>query len=176
MLQNQEQLKELVPVLLPIAVALLVMLVVMAILGRIRGRMVALQPQYQREIRLISKIVTMAALVIIVMALLESLNVPLGNVWTAVSTILALVAIGFVAVWSILSHMTASVVLLLQRPFRIGDNLQLGSEEYVGKVLKTGLFYTHVKDPEGGESLIPNNLLFQQRIRITPPERVKAPE
>ena len=170
MLQNQEQLKELIPILLPLAVALLVMLVVMAVIRRIRNRLVGLRPQHQREIRLTSKVITFAALVVIVMATLESLNVPLGNIWTAVSTVLALVAIGFVAVWSILSHMTASVVILLQRPFRSGDNLQLADDEYVGTVLKTGLFYTHVQDSEGGVSLIPNNILFQRRFRITPPK------
>ncbi len=176
MLQNQETLRELMPVLLPLAVALLVLILVMAVVRRIRARLIGLRPQHEREIRMTSKAVTFVAFVIIVMATLESLNVPLGNVWTAVSTILALVAIGFVAVWSILSHMTASVVILLQRPFHAGDRLQLGDEEYVGTVLKTTLFYTHVRDSEGGVSLIPNNILFQKRFRVTPPERVKAPE
>jgi len=167
MLQNQEQIKELLPVMLPIAVALLVLVLVMAVIRRIRSRLISLRPQHQREIRMTFKVVTFTAFVIIVMATLESLNVPLGNVWTAVSTVLALVAIGFVAVWSILSHMTASLVILLQRPFRTGDNLQLGDEEYVGQVIKTGLFYTHVRDSEGGVSLIPNNILFQKRFRVT---------
>ena len=172
MLQNQEQLKELIPILLPLAVALLVLVVVMAVIRRIRNRLVGLRPQHQREIRLTSKAITFAVFVVIVMATLESLNVPLGNVWTAVSTVLALVAIGFVAVWSILSHMTASVVILLQRPFRTGDYLQLADDEYSGRVTKTGLFYTEVEDSDGGRSLIPNNLLFQRRFRITPEKPV----
>jgi len=78
-------------------------------------------------------------------------------------------------VWSILSHMTAAVVILLQRPFRTGDRLQLADDEYVGRVVNTGLFYTMVEDDEGGHSMIPNNLLFQRRFRINPPRQTTTP-
>ena len=167
MLNNAEQLKDMVPVLLPIVVALVVVTLVLSLIRRVRRQIIAKRPQHVREIHLLSNIVLWSAMVIILLTLLEALEVPLGNVWTAVSTMMALVAIGFVAVWSILSHMTASLVLFFQRPFRPGEYLQLADDAYSGKVTKTGLFYTVVEDADGGRSQIPNNILFQRRFRVT---------
>lgn len=162
-----EQIQRLLPFVVPLGLGLLLFLLSYAITHRVRNRICARRPQYQKEVFLGSKVVLGLASFIILMATLEAVNIPLGNVWTAISTVLALVAIGFFAVWSILSHMTAAVVLFFQRPFRRGDFLQFGDEDYAGKVLRTGLFFTEVEDPEGGRSAIPNNLLFQRRFRIT---------
>jgi len=162
-------LMELIPVLLPLAVALVAALVIVALSRRLRGRITRKRPQQEREIRLVVAVLRNLILLIVFLGLLEAINVPLGNLWTAISTIIALVAIGFFAVWSVLSHMTAAVILFLQRPFRQGQQLQLGDEDYAGIVVKVGLFYTVVEDSERGRSLIPNNLLFQKRFRVTSP-------
>ncbi|HKJ91161.1 MAG TPA: mechanosensitive ion channel family protein [Oceanipulchritudo sp.] len=156
-----------IPILIPFAIALVALGILYSLTRRVRGRLIMLRPRHNREIRIVSNLILGTATFIILMAFLEAVNVPLGNVWTAISTLLALVAIGFFAVWSILSHMTAAVVLFLQRPFRIGDYLQFGDETYSGKVVRTGLFFTQVEDSGGGRSQIPNNLLFQRRFRVT---------
>lgn len=156
-----------IPILIPFAITLVALGILYSLTRRVRGRLTVLRPRHNREIRIVSNLILGTATFIILMAFLEAVNVPLGNVWTAISTLLALVAIGFFAVWSILSHMTAAVVLFLQRPFRIGDYLQFGDETYSGKVVRTGLFFTEVEDSAGGRSQIPNNLLFQRRFRVT---------
>lgn len=169
-MQNSlEPLLELLPVLLPLLIALTLALLLVAIVNRVRGRVIRKRPQHEREIRLVAGVLRNIVLLILFLGMLEAINVPLGNLWTAISTVIALVAIGFFAVWSVLSHMTASVILFFQRPFRQGQHLQLGDEDYIGRVVKIGLFYTIVEDEEGGRSLIPNNLLFQKRFRVTTP-------
>lgn len=47
------------------------------------------------------------------------------NAWAFISTALLTVALGFVAAWSILSNATAAVLVLILRPFRIGDTVEL---------------------------------------------------
>lgn len=164
---NQETLDTVFPILIPLAVTLVALGILYSLTRRVRGRLTVLRPRHNREIRIVSNLILGIATFIILMGFLEAVNVPLGNVWTAISTLLALVAIGFFAVWSILSHMTAAVVLFLQRPFRIGDYLQFADEAYSGKVVRTGLFFTQLEDADGGRSQIPNNLLFQRRFRVT---------
>ena len=156
-----------IPILIPLAVTLVALGILNSLTRRVRRRLTVLRPRHNREIRIVSNLILGIATFIILMAFLEAVNVPLGNVWTAISTLLALVAIGFFAVWSILSHMTAAVVLFLQRPFRIGDYLQFADETYSGKVVRTGLFFTQLEDADGGRSQIPNNLLFQRRFRVS---------
>jgi small-conductance mechanosensitive channel len=51
--------------------------------------------------------------------------------------------------------------------YSAGQYLQLGDEDYYGKIIRTGMFFTTVEDPDNGHSRIPNNILFQKRFRVT---------
>jgi small-conductance mechanosensitive channel len=82
---------------------------------------------------------------------------------------LALVAIGVVAVWSMLSHITATLLLILLKPFQIGHWIGFAGEEVAGKVVDVNLFFTRLENTETGEHyFVPNNQFFQKAIRRTP--------
>ena len=82
---------------------------------------------------------------------------------------LALVAVGVVAVWSMLSHMTATILLILLKPFQIGHWIGFSGEEVAGRVVDVNMFYTLLDNDETGEQyIIPNNHFFQKTIRHTP--------
>ena len=57
--------------------------------------------------------------------MLEQLGVSTGTVWAAVSAVLVMIAVGFVAVWSVLSNALCSMLLLIYAPFRVGDEVEL---------------------------------------------------
>lgn len=86
----------------------------------------------------------------------------LGGVWSIISTVLAMIAIGFVAVWSLLSHTSATVLLVIMRPFQVGDDIALPSENVTGRVIDLNFFFTTLIDHEGHEWRVPNNLFFQK--------------
>ena len=86
------------------------------------------------------------------------------GVWTLLSTLLAMVAIGFVAVWSILSNMTATLVILIWRPFNVGEWITLKPEDVAGQVVDINFIYTLLKDEEGQIIAVPNNLFAQKFI------------
>ncbi len=82
---------------------------------------------------------------------------------------LALVAIGVVAVWSMLSHITATLLLVVLKPFQVGHWIGFPGEEVAGRVIDFNLFYTHLENEDTGEHfIIPNNQFFQKPIRHTP--------
>lgn len=81
---------------------------------------------------------------------------------------LAFVAIGVVAVWSMLSHTTATMLLILLRPFRIFDWINFPGEEVAGKVIDVNLFFTLLDNEEGEHFIIPNNVFFQKTFRHVP--------
>ncbi|HEY5552138.1 MAG TPA: mechanosensitive ion channel family protein [Opitutaceae bacterium] len=91
----------------------------------------------------------------------------LGGLWAMISTVLAMIAIGFVAVWSMLSNTSATVLLVLLRPFRVGDDLELPSEGVHGRVIDLNFFFTTLVDHDGREWRVPNNLFFQKVVRRT---------
>ena len=97
-------------------------------------------------------------------ALLQSWDV-LQSVWAAATAVIALIAIGFVAVWSVLSNVMCSFILLGARPFRIGETVAIVGEEVTGRVESVTLLYTTLRCEDGSQLLIPNNQFLQKTIR-----------
>lgn len=81
----------------------------------------------------------------------------LQNVWATLTAILALVAIGFVAVWSVLSNAFCSTILMIARPFSVGDTIGIPSDNLQGKVVDFNLIFTTLRHEESDPIQIPNN-------------------
>ena len=75
----------------------------------------------------------------------------LENVWGVISAVVALIAVGFVAVWSILSNVMCTFMLLLFRPFNIGDDIEIleptGTTGLKGRVVHLNLMFTTLEEP-----------------------------
>jgi small-conductance mechanosensitive channel len=97
--------------------------------------------------------------------ILTIFGVNLGGLWAILSTILAMVAIGFVAVWSLLSNVSSTVIILLFRPFAVGDELEFAGEQVKGKVVDLNFLYTTLRETDGTLIQIPNNLFFQKSVK-----------
>ena len=86
------------------------------------------------------------------------------------------VALGFVAVWSVLSNLLCSVLLIIFAPFRIDDEIEIQDPaapiKVRGRVLDINLMFTslrvldeHAEVAEESLLRIPNNLFFQKYVR-----------
>ena len=73
-----------------------------------------------------------------------------------------LVAIGFVAVWSVLSNMLCTFVLIIFNPFSVGDELEIPAENIAGTVVDVSLIFTTLSHKDGAMIQIPNNMFFQK--------------
>lgn len=62
-----------------------------------------------------------------------------------------------------LSHFAAGVMLLIFRPFRIGDVVEVGGT--VGKVEEIGIFTTTLKSPDNIKITVPNSQIYGDTIR-----------
>ncbi len=91
---------------------------------------------------------------------------PFGvNIGAYIVSVLGLVAIGFVAVWSLLSNISCTFILILLKPFRVNDVIEFVGEEVRGRVVDLNLIFTTLKTEEGDEMKIPNNMFFQKVLR-----------
>ena len=97
--------------------------------------------------------------------LLGTFGIALGGIWAVLSTILAMVAIGFVAVWSVLSNVSCTMMILIFRPFSVGDQISFAGEEVSGRVTDLNFLYTTLETDDGAYMQIPNNLFFQKVIK-----------
>jgi small-conductance mechanosensitive channel len=89
----------------------------------------------------------------------------LGNAWAALTAILAMVAIGFVAVWSVLSNSLCSILLMVTRPFNVGDTVEIPDVNLRGKVIDFNLIFTTLREEDGSLIQVPNNTFLQKPIR-----------
>ena len=92
-------------------------------------------------------------------------GVSIENVWVSIAGILGLVAIGFFAVWSILSNIFAGIVLFFNRPFKIEDTIELLPDGIRGRVKDINGFFVLLEDEDGNTINIPNNLVFQKIMK-----------
>ncbi|MFT3870378.1 MAG: mechanosensitive ion channel [Nibricoccus sp.] len=103
---------------------------------------------------------------IAVAGVLFAMGIDLQGVWSLLGAVLSLVAIGFVAMWSILSHMLASLLIVVFRPFELDDQIEIvGDDPVLGKVVDLNLVYTTLRTADGGTLRIPNNLFFQKVLK-----------
>lgn len=145
---------------------LLIALVVIAYRLMVRGLdLLKAQERLSPHITVVlQRVLRWVAVVVAVLIVLQSFDF-LQNVWTLLSTVLALVAIGFVAVWSVLSNVLCSVMLLIVRPFQVGDVIELSGQDTKGKVVNFNLLFTILRGEDGDLVQIPNNVFFQTPIR-----------
>lgn len=82
------------------------------------------------------------------------------------SSLFAVLGIAFFASWSILSNVTAGIVLFFSFPYKIGDKIKLldGDNTLSGKLVDITMFNLQVKDESGNLATIPNNIVIQKTI------------
>jgi small-conductance mechanosensitive channel len=124
----------------------------------------------------LSLIVRYAILIVALIAVLQTFRFPVAPIFTGIAAVLGLVAIGFIAVWSILSNVLCTFVLITFKPFSIGDIIELPADNVSGEVVDLTLMFTTLRSPEDIYVQIPNNMFFQRVIKRTPGERVTSLE
>lgn len=103
---------------------------------------------------------------VVTFAALLAIGVDLEGLWSTLVATLSLVAIGFVAMWSILSHMLASILIVIFRPFEVGDRVEIvGDDPVIGEVVDLNPVYTTLRTEDGGTLQVPNNLFFQKAVK-----------
>ncbi len=130
----------------------------------------------------VRKVLNWLILGVTLILLLGVFGFDLNGLWTMLSTILAMIAIGFVAVWSLLSNVSCSFLILFSRPFMIGDHLEFVGEAMKGRVIDVNFIFTTLEAEDGSLVQVPNNLFFQKSLKrrkagsATPPDPMSAPD
>ena len=112
--------------------------------------------------RSVRNVIRYLTLFVAVFLILDQFGFHLNTILAVLGTILGLVAIGFVATWSILSNFLCTFVLILFNPFAIGDEVEIPADSVAGKVVDITLLFTTLRTPTGEYIHVPNNMFFQK--------------
>lgn len=84
------------------------------------------------------------------------------------SSFIAIMGIALFAQWSMLSNVTASILLFVSHPAKVGDTISILDKDYplTGKIKDIGAFFVSIETEEKEIITIPNSMLFQKMIKV----------
>jgi small-conductance mechanosensitive channel len=94
-------------------------------------------------------------------------GVSVSGLWTLLASAVAVIGVGFLAVWTMVSNVTASFFISLWRPFRLGQTVEILPENLKGRVIDRNLMFTILRDEDGNLLQVPNNMFFQKMFRVS---------
>lgn len=86
------------------------------------------------------------------------------------SSVFAVIGVALFAQWSILSNVTAGIILFFSFPFKIGDRIRILDKEmeYDGNYIIEDIraYHVHLRKENGELMTYPNNLLLQKAVSL----------
>ncbi len=138
--------------------------------GRLARRALAqVQPHLRlsyETVLILSRVLAGALWVCLGLLILNVWGVSVSGLWTFLVSTATIVGVGFLAVWTIVSNVTASLFLAIWRPFHLGDAVELLPENLKGRVVDRNMMFTALREENGAVLQIPNNLFFQKMFRV----------
>jgi small-conductance mechanosensitive channel len=116
----------------------------------------------------ILKIINLFLFVIFCIIMIAIWSVKQSQILVFLSSILTVLGVALFAEMSILSNLTACVILFFQHPIKIGDTIKITSEgrEIEGELVDISYFFIFIKTPNKGTLTIPNSLLLKSSFLI----------
>ncbi|MCW1148462.1 mechanosensitive ion channel domain-containing protein [Flavobacterium lacisediminis] len=98
------------------------------------------------------------------------------QIFLFISSVFAVAGVASFAQWSILSNITAGIILFFSYPFKIGDRIKIHDKDFPieGEIDDIKAFYIILKSSDGELITYPNNLLMQKGVSVlkdTPEEK-----
>jgi len=131
----------------------------------------------QARTRLVSKYFSFGftALTIVAFTLIWGVNIrELGLI---MSSVFAVIGVALFAQWSILSNVTAGIILFFSFPFKIGDRIMIMDKEiensgtYIIEDIRA--YHIHLRKENGELLTYPNNLMLQKAVRVISDEAIE---
>jgi small-conductance mechanosensitive channel len=123
----------------------------------------------QKRTAMVNKFTTLLLFITLVVAEAITWGVNISGIYIFATSFFTMVAIGFFATWSVLSNVTASVLIFFLFPYKIADRVKVVGDDISGTITDITLFHIILRSDEGDVVTIPTNLAIQKSIRIVAP-------
>jgi small-conductance mechanosensitive channel len=117
-----------------------------------------------------NKIITVLIYITIIVVISFIWGVDEKQLLVYISSFLTILGIAFFAQWSILSNITAGLILFINYPVKIGDTITILEKDnnITGEIRDIGAFFITLKTPEEELITIPNAVILQKNIKYSP--------
>lgn len=157
----------LAPALLLVVGGVLV-LIAQRLLRRSTNRLIRLTDMTAGTALFLRRLIAGAMWLVLALLFLHQIGVNVDGLWTVLASTLAVIGVGLLAVWTMVSNITASLFIWLWRPYEFGERIQLLPDDIKGRVVDRSLMFTTLREEDGNLLMVPNNQFFQRVVRRTP--------
>ena len=90
------------------------------------------------------------------------------QIFLFISSVFAVAGVASFAQWSILSNITAGIILFFSYPFKIGDRIKIHDKDFPieCEIVDIKAFYVVLKSSDGELITYPNNLIMQKGVSV----------
>ncbi len=126
--------------------------------------------------RLVTRLLSYLLFFITTSIMAVSLGLGYQEVSLFVSSAFAVLGVALFAQWSILSNITAGVLIFFACPYRIGEKIRIvdKDEDMTGIIVEISLFHVILKRDKGDLMTYPNSLMLQKAVIKLPHTNSKA--
>lgn len=114
----------------------------------------------------VSKMLNLGLTGVFVLLICLVLGVGYGELAIFFSSVFAVVGVALFAQWSILSNITASLIIFFSFPYRVGDWVKVvdKDDEILGQIIDISTFHVIIQRISGDIVTYPNNLILQKAV------------
>lgn len=116
--------------------------------------------------RLTLKVINFLLLLIAITILLGIWGLKGRDLFLFTSSVVTVIGVAFFAQWSILSNLSAGLILFFNHPLKIGDDIEIKDKELsvIGRVDDITVFFIHIITTDDERVTVPNNIVLQKTV------------
>jgi len=149
------------------AVALVVYAILRAVAAKFIDKTVATGSMQRTRGKIVKKAVNLVLLMLLFTIVSILWGVEKGELAIFIGSVLTVIGIALFAQWSILSNITAGIILFFNHSVKLDDTIAIIDKDFnvQGRVSDIGLFFVILKTENGEKVSVPNNVFIQKMIR-----------
>lgn len=120
------------------------------------------------RIRLMFKYINILVVLIAAFLLALAWGIEIKDLSLIFSSVFAVIGVALFAIWSILSNITAGIILFFSFPYKIGDKIEIHDKDLPIQAVIEDIkaFHLHLRTKEGQLITYPNNLILQKAVSL----------
>jgi small-conductance mechanosensitive channel len=149
------------------AVTLVVYIILRIVAAKFIDKTVATGSMQKTRGKIVKKAVNLVLLLLLFTIVSILWGVDQGELAIFIGSVLTVIGIALFAQWSILSNITAGIILFFNHSVKLDDSIAIIDKDFnvEGRVSDIGLFFVIIKTQNGEKVSVPNNVFIQKMIR-----------
>jgi small-conductance mechanosensitive channel len=149
-------------------IVILVLFIIQKILKKAAQRIGHQSDLHITRIRLMFKYINILITIIAIFLLALTWGYGAEDLVIIFSSVFAIIGVAMFAIWSILSNITAGIILFFSFPYKIGSRIKIHDKDLPVEAVIEDIkaFHLHLRTLEGELITYPNNLILQKAVSL----------